>query len=491
MSQENKELVYDGYETVIGLETHVELSTATKMFCGCELSFGAEPNSCACPVCLGHPGTLPVINEKAILYAIKIALALNCSINKYTIFHRKNYFYPDMPKNYQISQYDLPVGSNGYLDVDMGDYTRRVGITRVHLEEDTGKLMHTGSTGRISESASSIVDFNRAGTPLVEIVTEPDIRSAAEAKEYLVALRNLLLYLDVSDCSMEEGSLRCDANVSVRPAGSESMGTKTEIKNLNSFRFLQKGLEYEVSRQTGIVSSGGKVIQQTRHYDNVTDSTKALRTKEEAHDYRYFPEPDLVPMHLEEEQVGKLKEQIPELPGQKSARYISDFGLSFYDAKFLTGDRQYALFFEECMKIYKNAKAVANWLMGDFSALLNKESLNLNESKINAEKLVKMLELIDSGKISSKIAKSVFEEMFYKGTDPVEIIAGRGLEQISDEEELEIIIDEVIKNNPGPVAQLKEGKEKAIGFLVGQVMEHTKGKANPRLVNEIILKKIK
>jgi aspartyl-tRNA(Asn)/glutamyl-tRNA(Gln) amidotransferase subunit B len=491
MAQENKELINGGYETVIGLETHVELSTATKMFCGCELSFGAEPNSCTCPVCLGHPGTLPVINEKAILYAIKIALALNCSVNKYTIFHRKNYFYPDMPKNYQISQYDLPVGSNGYLDVDMGDYTRRVGITRVHLEEDTGKLIHTGSTGRISESASSIVDFNRAGTPLVEIVTEPDIRSATEAKEYLVALRNLLLYLDVSDCSMEEGSLRCDANVSVRPAGSESMGTKTEIKNLNSFRFMQRGLEYEVSRQTGIVSSGGRVIQQTRHYDNVTDSTKALRTKEEAHDYRYFPEPDLVPMHLDEEQVGKLKEQIPELPGQKSARYISDFGLSFYDAKFLTGDRQYALFFEECMKIYKNAKAVANWLMGDFSALLNKESLYLNESKINAAKLVRMLELIDSGKISSKIAKSVFEEMFYKGTDPAEVIAGSDLEQISDEGELEVIIDEVIKSNPGPVAQLKEGKEKAIGFLVGQVMAHTKGKANPRLVNEIIMKKIK
>jgi len=491
MVQENKELINDGYETVIGLETHVELSTATKMFCGCALSFGAEPNSCTCPVCLGHPGTLPVINEKAILYAIKIALALNCTVNKYTIFHRKNYFYPDMPKNYQISQYDLPIGSNGYLDVDMGDYTRRVGITRVHLEEDTGKLIHTGSTGRISESASSIVDFNRAGTPLVEIVTEPDIRSAAEAKEYLVALRNLILYLDVSDCSMEEGSLRCDANVSVRPAGSESMGTKTEIKNLNSFRFMQRGLEYEVSRQAGIVSSGGKVIQQTRHYDNVTDTTKPLRTKEEAHDYRYFPEPDLVPIHLDKEQAGKLKEQIPELPGQKSARYISDFGLSLYDAKFLTGDRQYALFFEECMKLYKNAKAVANWLMGDFSALLNKESLNLSESKINAAKLVSMLELIDSGKISSKIAKSVFEEMFYKGTDPAEIIAGSGLEQISDEGELELIIDEVIKSNPGPVAQLKDGKEKAIGFLVGQVMAKTKGKANPRLVNEIILRKIK
>lgn len=483
--------LYDEFETVIGLETHVELSTVTKMFCGCALSFGAEPNSCTCPICLGHPGTLPVINEKAILYAIKIGLALNCSVNNYTIFHRKNYFYPDVPKNYQISQYDLPIASNGYLDIDIGGDTRRIGITRVHLEEDTGKLIHTGSTGRISESDSSIVDFNRAGTPLVEIVTEPDMRSAAEAKEYMTALRNLLLYLDVSDCSMEEGSMRCDANVSVRPAGSEAMGTKTEIKNLNSFRFLQRGLEYEIMRQVGIVKSGGKVIQQTRHYDNLTDSTKALRTKEEAHDYRYFPEPDLVPIYIDKKQIHELSLSIPELPASRSARYMRDFGLSAYDAKFLTGDMQYALFFEDCMKTYGNAKAVANWLMGDFAALLNREGRSIAESKVSAAGLAKMLEMIDCGKISSKIAKSVFEEMFFKGTDPADITAGRGLEQISDPDKLEAVIDYVIKNNPEPVQQLKSGKEKAIGFLVGQVMAATKGKANPKLVNEIILKKIK
>ncbi len=480
-----------GYETDIGLETHVELSTQTKMFCGCGLSFGAEPNSLTCPVCLGHPGSLPVINGKAIRYAIKAALALNCRINEYTVFHRKNYFYPDMPKNYQISQYDLPIGSEGYLDVDMGGYVRRIGITRVHLEEDTGKLIHTGSTGRISESAASIVDFNRAGTPLIEIVTEPDIKSPSEAKEYMINLRNLLLYLDISDCSMEEGSLRCDANVSVRLSGTDKMGTKTEIKNLNSFRFLQRGLEYEVLRQVDLLKSGQKVIQQTRHYDNITDSTKALRTKEEAHDYRYFPEPDLVPMYLDEKQVSSIRAEIPELPDAKAKRYSRQFGLSVYDARFLSFERKYAAYFEECMTGYGNAKTVANWLMGDFSALLNKEGRNIGESRITPKNLVKMLEMIDSGKISSKIAKSVFEEMFYSGKDPGSIISKRGLEQISDESQLEAVIDSVILQNPGPVEQLRSGKEKAIGFLVGQVMASTKGKANPKLVNEIILKKIK
>lgn len=343
-----KNVINSKYETVIGLETHVELSTATKMFCGCKLSFGAEPNSYTCPVCLGHPGSLPVINRRAIEYAIKIALALSCRINKYTIFHRKNYFYPDMPKNYQISQYDLPVGSKGYLDVDMGGYTRHVGITRVHIEEDTGKLIHTGATGRISESGASIVDFNRAGTPLIEIVTEPDIKSPVEAKEYLISLRNLILYLDVSDCSMEEGSLRCDANISVKIAGASKIGTKTEIKNLNSFRFLQRGLEYEVERQINVIESGAKVVQQTRHYDHLTDSTKLLRSKEEAHDYRYFPEPDLVPMFIDEKIVSKIKPTIPELPHERARRYASQYLLPSYDCKFLTSDREIADYFEKC-----------------------------------------------------------------------------------------------------------------------------------------------
>ncbi|MCG2788763.1 MAG: Asp-tRNA(Asn)/Glu-tRNA(Gln) amidotransferase subunit GatB [Actinomycetia bacterium] len=479
------------YETVIGLETHVELSTATKMFCGCKLSFGADPNTCTCPVCLGHPGTLPVINKKAIDYAIKIALALNCTTNNYSIFHRKNYFYPDMPKNYQISQYDLPISSRGYLDVDMGDYIRRVGITRVHLEEDTGKLIHTGTSGRISESAASIVDFNRAGTPLIEIVTEPDIGSPAEAKEYLISLRNLLLYLDVSDCSMEEGSLRCDANVSVKLAGTEGLGTKAEIKNMNSFKFLQKGLEYEVARQVELLESGKKVIQQTRHYDHITDSTKALRSKEEAHDYRYFPEPDLVPMHIEESTVKEIRAAIPELPFEKTARFVSQFGISIYDCRFLAADRNLAEYFEKCCALYSNAKTVANWLMGDFSALLNKEGILISASKITPEKLTCMLEMIDSGKISSKIAKSVFEEMFATGADPQNIIESKGLEQISDEGMIESVIDKVIGENPETVEQFRSGKVKALGFLVGQVMAQTRGKANPKLVNEILLKKLK
>ena len=479
------------YEPVIGLETHVELSTETKMFCGCKLSFGAGPNTYTCPVCLGHPGTLPVINKKAVEFAIKIALALNCAINDYTIFHRKNYFYPDMPKNYQISQYDLPVGSKGYLDVDMGDYIRKVGITRVHIEEDTGKLIHTGATGRISESAASIVDFNRAGTPLIEIVTEPDIKSPAEAKEYLISLRNLILYLDVSDCNMEEGSLRCDANVSVKLAGDKKMGTKTEIQNLNSFKFLQKGLEYEVKRQIELLESGKAVVQQTRHYDHLTDSTKALRSKEEAHDYRYFPEPDLVPMLIDSKIVSEIKSTIPELPYEKAKRYAEQYGLPAYDSRFLTADRQVAQYFEECASFCGNAKAISNWIMGDFSALLNKESMNISESRILPQNLCRMIAMIDKGKISSKTAKSVFEEMFYKGISPEKIIEGKGLEQISDEDFLDKVIDDVIKENPGPVEQYKSGKEKAIGFLIGKVMSQTKGKANPKLVNDMIIKKLR
>ncbi len=478
------------YEAVIGLETHIELSTATKMFCGCRLSFGAEPNSNTCPVCLGHPGTLPVINGRAIEFAIKIALALNCTINSRTIFHRKNYFYPDMPKNYQISQYDLPVGIEGYLDVDMGDYVRRVGITRVHIEEDTGKLIHTGSTGRISESDGSIVDFNRAGTPLVEIVTEPDIKSPAEAKEYMINLRNLILYLDVSDCSMEEGSLRCDANLSMRPVGRTALGTKTEIKNLNSFKFLQRGLEYEVSRQTDVLSDGGKVIQQTRHYDNITDSTTPLRSKEEAHDYRYFPDPDLTPILIGKQQIKDIQNEIPELPAAKIQKYTDGMGLPAYDSRFIASDRKIAKYFESCVKLYDNPKAISNWIMGDFSALLNKEDQTINQSRILPDKLVKLIALVDSGKISSRIAKPVFEEMFYKGTDPEAIIASKGLEQISDEGQIEAVVNKVILDNPGPVEQLKSGKEKAIGFLVGQVMAQTKGKANPKMVNELILKKL-
>ncbi|TET15024.1 MAG: Asp-tRNA(Asn)/Glu-tRNA(Gln) amidotransferase subunit GatB [Actinobacteria bacterium] len=478
------------YEPVIGLETHVELYTNTKMFCGCRLSFGEEKNIYTCPVCLGHPGSLPVINKKAIEYAAKIALALNCKIRKYTIFHRKNYFYPDMPKNYQISQYDLPLGVGGYLDIDIGSYIRRVGITRVHMEEDTGKLLHKGITGRISESEASIVDFNRAGTPLIEVVTEPDIRSPEEAKEYMIVLRNLILFLDVSDCSMEEGSLRCDANVSVRKTGEDKIGTKTEIKNLNSFKFLQKGLEYEVKRQIKVLEAGGGIIQQTRHYDSKTGTTKVLRSKEEAHDYRYFPEPDLVPIYIEDKMIEDIRKTIPELPSAKAKRFEKQYGLPKYDSSFLANNKSLADYFEQCCRHYNNAKNIAKWIMGDFSALLNKEKMTIKDSRVTPENLCKMLEIIDKGKINYKIAKSVFEEMFSTGKNPQKIIEDRGLEQISDEGLLEAVIEEVIKDNPGPVKQFKEGKDKAIGFLIGRVMAKTKGKANPGMVNEIIIKKL-
>jgi len=486
------------FEVVIGLETHVELSTKTKMFCGCKLSFGAEPNTFTCPVCLGLPGSLPVVNEKAVFYAIKIALALNCKINNYTIFHRKNYFYPDMPKNYQISQYDFPIGSDGYLDVDMGSYIRRVGIVRVHMEEDTGKLIHTGSSGRISESQASIVDFNRAGTPLIEIVTKPDIRSALEAKEYLISLRNLLLYLDVSDCSMEQGSLRCDANISVRRVGESSLGVKTEIKNLNSFRFLQRGLEYESERQINLLKSGKKIVQQTRHYDHLTDTTKALRAKEEAHDYRYFPDPDLVPIYVEEELIEKIRKEICELPSQKAKRYAEEYKLPQYDCKFITSDKKMADFFEECMKISLdkngsfviNPKSVSNWLMGDFSFYLNKENINIAECKVTPQNLCGLIKLINDGKISQKIAKDIFEEMFYKGLSPDEVMKNKNIEQISDESFLEQIIDKVVVENPKPVEEYRNGKEKAIGFLIGKVMAETKGKANPKVVSELLTRKL-
>lgn len=479
------------YEAVMGLETHVELLTETKMFCGCKISFGEDKNIYTCPVCLGHPGTLPVVNKKAVEYALKIALALNCSINHYTIFHRKNYFYPDQSKNYQISQFDLPLGVKGYLDLDMGDYTRRVNITRVHMEEDTGKLVHTGSTGRISEAGASIVDFNRCGTPLIEIVTEPDIRTPEEARQYMVELRNLILYLEVSDCSMEQGSLRCDANVSIRKQGAGTLGTKTEIKNLNSFKFLQKGLAYEIKRQTALLESGKEVIQQTRHYDNNTDTTKALRSKEEAHDYRYFPDPDLVPLNIEQELIDRVAASIPELPQQKAARFKKQYGLSGYDADFLANDTYMSQYFEDVCQHYGDAKAVCNWIMGDFSALVNQQQIPFEKAKVKARDLAEMLKMIDSGKISSKIAKSVFEQMFSTGRKPEAIIEEQGLTQISDTGLLQGIIDEVIGNNPEAVSQYREGKQKAIGFLIGQVMARTKGKANPKLVNEMIVKKIK
>ena len=478
------------YEAVIGLETHVELLTRTKMFCGCRLSFGEEMNTNTCPVCLGHPGTLPIINRRAAEFALKIALALNCDINRFTIFHRKNYFYPDLSKNYQISQHSYPLGINGQLGLDMGGYKRNVGITRVHMEEDTAKLIHTGATGRISESGASIVDFNRAGTPLIEIVSEPDMRSPEEAKQYLVSLRNILLYLGVSDCSMEKGSLRCDANVSVRLAGNKEYGTKAEIKNLNSFKFLEKGLAYEIVRQTRLLEEGKKVKQQTRHFDSISNTTKPLRTKEEAKDYRYFSEPDLEPIEIEEGQIEKIRGEIPELPMEKAERFKKQYGLSDYDASLLTNDAYVAKYFEDVCSSARDAKTVCNWLMGDYIALVNQKGIDFKDSNVSPSSMARMLNMVEEGIISSKIAKSVLEEMFDTGKDPEAIIEEKGLRQISDSVVLGRIVDEVIEQHPGPVKEYQGGKDKAIGFLIGKVMAKTKGKANPGMVNKMIREKL-
>ncbi len=479
------------YESVIGLEIHTELLTKSKMFCGCSArTFGAKPNTFTCPVCLGLPGSLPVINEKAIEYTLKIALALNCSIPEFTQFHRKNYFYPDMPKNYQISQYDFPLGVEGFLNIEVDGKTRRIGIIRVHLEEDTGKLIHIGGTGRIAEADYSLVDFNRAGIPLVEIVTKPDIRTPEEAKAFMQELRNILLHLGVSDCNMEEGSLRCDANISIRPKNSNLLGTKTEIKNLNSFRALQRGLAYEIERQISLLQSGAQVTQETRHFDAAKNITTVLRTKEEAHDYRYFPEPDLVPMEISRDWINEIKEKLPELPEQRRKRFIETYSLSEYDARILTSSKAMGDFFEECMKSYSNPKSVANWILGEMSAALNEANLGIDECAVTPKHLVELLKLIDKGIISGKIAKAVFSEMFETGKLPQIIVEEKGMVQISDQDALVKIIEQVIAENPSQVEEYKSGKEKVLGFFVGQVMRLTLGKANPQLVNELLRKKL-
>ncbi len=477
-----------GYEAVIGLEIHTELQTESKMFCGCSAkTFGEPANSHVCPVCLGLPGVLPVPNETAVEWTVKIALALNCEINRFSQFHRKNYFYPDMPKNYQISQYDYPVGVNGYLDIETSKGIRRIRVHRVHLEEDTGKLVHIGKTGRISEAEYSLVDFNRAGIPLVEIVTEADIRTPEEARIFMQNLRAILLTLGVSDCNMEEGSLRCDANVSVRPLGESKFGTKTEIKNLNSFRALERGLEYEIRRHLEVIESGGEIVQETRHWDDAGKRTVGLRTKEESHDYRYFPEPDMVPMDFSDEYIEKVRLTLPELPAAKKERFIKEYGIKEKDAGILVSDVQMADFFEETAKLSGEAQAAANWILSNLLYHFNEKDVWFDESPVKPVHIAELIKLIQSGKISTKIAKEVFDEMFETGEMPGEIVKKKGLEQISDESALEAVIREVIEENPQAVEDFKAGKKQAIGFLVGQVMKKTKGKANPQIVNEKIV----
>lgn len=475
------------YETVIGLEAHVELKTDSKIFCNSSTAFGGYPNSHTCPVCLGLPGVLPVVNKKVIENAILVALALNCRIAEFSKFDRKNYYYPDMPKNYQISQYDLPIALSGYLTIELDGEIRKIGITRLHMEEDTGKLVHQGT---ITTTPFSLVDYNRAGVPLIEIVSEPDLRSPEEARMYLEELRSIIQYTGVSDCRMEEGSLRCDANISVRPAGSTEFGTKTEIKNMNSFKALQKALAYEVKRQIEVLEDGGRIIQETRTWDEGKEITLPMRSKEEAHDYRYFPEPDLVPMVIEREWVDAIYRTLPELPDARRNRYVREYGLPVYDAGVLTATREMADYFESCLVVYPQPKIVGNWIMGDLSRLLNAQNLDISGCPVEPAGLASLLELIEKGTISGKIAKAVFEEMFVTGKDAGTIIKEKGLVQISDEGELAVIVDKVVESNKKSVDDYRAGKDRALGFLVGQVMKATRGKANPELVNKLLKEKI-
>lgn len=469
------------YETVIGLEVHVELHTNSKIFCGCSTAFGAPPNTHTCPICLGHPGVLPVLNRQAVEYAMKAAMALNCTIGDVSKFDRKNYFYPDSPKAYQISQYDQPIGENGWIDIEVDGKTKRIGITRLHLEEDAGKLTH------VDGGYASLVDFNRVGTPLVEIVSEPEISSPEEAKAYLEKIRAIMQYCDVSDVKMEEGSLRCDANISLRPWGQEEFGTKAELKNMNSFRGVQRGLEYEQYRQTEILDEGGVIVQETRRWDEAQAKTFSMRGKEQAHDYRYFPDPDLVSVHISEEWKEAIRATIPELPDARKARYASEYGLPDYDAAVITSSKLLADFFEDSLNYTKDAKSVSNWIMGDLLGYLNSNNLELSEVKITGQGLGEMIGLIEKGTISSKIAKTVFKEMLESGKLPAQIVEEKGLVQISDEGAIKSIVEQVVANNPQSVEDYKAGKQKAIGFLVGQVMKESKGKANPALANKLLV----
>ncbi|MEH7176774.1 Asp-tRNA(Asn)/Glu-tRNA(Gln) amidotransferase subunit GatB [Neobacillus vireti] len=466
------------FETVIGLEVHVELKTDSKIFSASPNHFGAEPNTNTSVIDLGYPGVLPVLNKKAVEYGMKAAMALNCQVASHTKFDRKNYFYPDNPKAYQISQFDKPIGEHGWIEIEVNGYTKRIGITRIHLEEDAGKLSHG--------NGYSLVDYNRQGTPLVEIVSEPDIRTPDEAYAYLEKLKSIIQFTGVSDCKMEEGSLRCDANISIRPVGQEEFGTKTELKNLNSFNFVRKGLEFEEKRQREVISQGGKVDQETRRFDEATGATILMRVKEGSDDYRYFPEPDLLDIYIDEEWKERIAAEIPELPDQRQKRYVEELGLPVYDAKVLTVTKEMADFFEGSVTAGAEAKLASNWIMGDVSAYLNSEGKELHQIALTPESLAGLIKLIKNGTISSKIAKTVFNELIENGGDAEVIVKEKGLVQISDEGTLLKIISEVLDANPQSVEDFKNGKNKAVGFLVGQLMKATKGQANPQMVNQLL-----
>ncbi|HKE62014.1 MAG TPA: Asp-tRNA(Asn)/Glu-tRNA(Gln) amidotransferase subunit GatB [Nitrospira sp.] len=472
------------YEVVIGVEVHAQLRTQSKMFCGCGAMFGRSANSQTCPVCLGLPGSLPVINRTAVEMAVRAGLALNCTIGEQNRFARKNYFYPDLPKGYQISQYESPICEHGWIEIAAGDAKKRVRIRRAHLEEDAGKNVHeTGANG-------SLVDLNRAGTPLLEIVTEPDMRSADEVVAYLKGLRDILMYLEVCDGNMEEGSFRCEPNLSLRPLGQQEFGTKVELKNINSFKFVKDAIEYEIKRQSKVLNDGGKIQQETRLWNIDRGETAVMRSKEEAHDYRYFPDPDLVPLKLEKEWIDGFRSSLPELPAVRAARFVNEYGIPEYDAGVLTASRGMADYFEVGVKLFNQPKTMSNWVMGELTRELNNSATDVGASPVSPERLVGLLRMVDSGTISLKVAREIFPEMYSSGKAPEQIVQEKGLIQVSDEAALEKIIDEVFAKNPAQVTQFKEGKHQVLGFLVGQVMKASAGKANPGKVNELLKTKL-
>ena len=476
------------YEAVIGLEIHCELKTKTKIFCGCATGFGAEQNTHVCPVCLGLPGVLPTVNKRVVEFGIKAGLATNCTINKYSKFDRKNYYYPDLPKNWQTSQYDLPIAEHGWVDIDVDGEKKRIRLTRIHMEEDAGKLVHSGTT--IKDSATSNVDYNRTGVPLLEIVSEPDLRSAEEARAYMEKIKAIMEYIDVSNCRMEEGNLRADINVSLRPVGTKELGTRTEMKNINSFKNLEDAINYEIERQEEVLEDGGHVVQETRTFDPARGITLSMRSKENAHDYRYMPEPDLPPIVTSEETIEKYRSELPELPDARCARLEKEYGLSDYDAGIITSSRAMAEYFDAVVATGADPKLAANWIMGDLAKNLNEDGIDITKSPVSAERLGKMIGLIMKDTISGKIAKKVFKEMWTNEDEPEKIVKDKGLVQITDTGAIEAAVDAAIAANPKAVEEYKGGKKKAIGALVGPVMKATRGKANPQMVNKMLAEKL-